>query len=63
MRQVSKVGPRVVVIGPDGMDRDEPYFAAKYGDLFQLLLGVGLGSALLFLLLAPLLRRMMHGVK
>ncbi|MDE2406886.1 MAG: peptide MFS transporter [Xanthomonadaceae bacterium] len=37
--------------------------AAKYGDLFQLLLWVGLGSALVFLLLAPLLRRMMHDVK
>ena len=37
--------------------------AAKYGHLFQLLLWIGLGSALLFLLLAPLLRRMMHGVK
>src|SRR5690606_36796431 len=32
--------------------------AAKSGELFQLLLCVGLGSALLFLLLAPLLRRM-----
>jgi hypothetical protein len=28
-----------------------------------LLLWVGLGTSLLFLLLAPLLRRMMHGVK
>ena len=37
--------------------------ASKYADLFQLLLWIGLGSALLFLLLAPLLRRMMHGVK
>ena len=37
--------------------------ATKYADLFQLLLWIGLGSALLFLLLAPLLRRMMHGVK
>jgi POT family proton-dependent oligopeptide transporter len=37
--------------------------AGKYGDLFQLLLWIGLGSALLFLLLAPLLRRWMHGVK
>jgi POT family proton-dependent oligopeptide transporter len=37
--------------------------AAKYGSLFQLLLWVGLGTSLLFLLLAPLLRRMMHGVK
>ena len=37
--------------------------AGKYGSLFQLLLWVGLGAALLFLLLAPLLRRGMHGVK
>jgi len=37
--------------------------AAKYGSLFQLLLWIGLGSALLFLLLAPLLRRWMHGVR
>ena len=37
--------------------------AAKYGDLFQLMLWIGLASALLFLLLAPLLRRWMHGVK
>ena len=37
--------------------------AAKYGELFQMLMWIGLGSALLFLLLAPLLRRMMHGVK
>jgi POT family proton-dependent oligopeptide transporter len=37
--------------------------AAKYGNLFQLLLWVGLGSALLFLLLTPLLRRAMHGVR
>lgn len=42
---------------------DKVAAAAKYGDLFQLLLWVGLGSALLFLLLAPLLKRMMHGVK
>lgn len=37
--------------------------AAKYGDLFQLLLWIGLGSALVFLVLAPLLRRWMHGVR
>jgi POT family proton-dependent oligopeptide transporter len=37
--------------------------AGKYGSLFQLLLWIGLGAALLFLLLAPLLRRWMHGVK
>ncbi|MFC7301287.1 peptide MFS transporter [Cognatiluteimonas weifangensis] len=37
--------------------------AAKYGELFQWLLWIGLGAALVFLLLAPLLRRWMHGVK
>jgi POT family proton-dependent oligopeptide transporter len=48
---------------PEGGTIDMARAAVKYGDLFQLLLWIGLGSALLFLLLAPLLRRMMHGVK
>ena len=48
---------------PEGGAIDMAVAAARYGDLFQLLLWIGLGSALLFLLLAPLLRRMMHGVK
>ncbi|MEO6227064.1 MAG: peptide MFS transporter [Thermomonas sp.] len=48
---------------PEGGTIDMAQAAAKYGDLFQLLLWIGLGSALLFLLLAPLLQRMMHGVK
>ena len=48
---------------PEGGTIDMAVAAARYGDLFQLLLWIGLGSALLFLLLAPLLRRMMHGVK
>ncbi len=37
--------------------------AAKYGELFQLLMWIGLGSALVFLALSPLLRRWMHGVR
>ncbi|HEY0309707.1 MAG TPA: oligopeptide:H+ symporter [Luteimonas sp.] len=37
--------------------------AATYGELFELLLWIGLGSALVFALLAPLLRRWMHGVR
>ena len=37
--------------------------AASYGHLFWLLMWIGLGCALLALLAAPLLRRMMHGVK
>src|SRR5690606_35519524 len=42
---------------PEGGTIDMASAAAKYGELFQLLLWVGLGSALLFLLLAPMLRR------
>lgn len=48
---------------PESGAIDMAVAAAKYGSLFQLLLWIGLGSALLFLLLAPLLRRMMHGVR
>jgi POT family proton-dependent oligopeptide transporter len=48
---------------PEGGGIDLAGAAAKYGDLFQLLLWIGLGAALVFLLLAPLLRRWMHGVK
>ena len=42
---------------------DAAVAAAKYGELFELLLWIGLGSAVVFLLLAPLLRRWMHGVR
>ena len=35
---------------------------STYGDLFSSLLWIGLGTAVLMLLLAPLLRRMMHGI-
>jgi POT family proton-dependent oligopeptide transporter len=37
--------------------------AAKYGHLFGLMAWIGLGAALVFLVLAPLLRRWMHGVR
>ena len=37
--------------------------AAKYADLFWLLTWLGLGCTVLALIAAPLLRRMMHGVK
>ena len=53
----------VPVGGAEGGALDIAEAAGKYADLFQLLLWIGLASALLFLLLAPLLRRMMHGVK
>ena len=48
---------------PEGGAIDVVEAAGKYGDLFQLMLWIGLGSAVVFLLLAPLLRRWMHGVK
>lgn len=48
---------------PEGGAIDVAEAAGKYGDLFQLMLWIGLASALLFLVLAPLLRRWMHGVK
>lgn len=37
--------------------------ATKYGDLFWLLAKVGIGCAVLALLLVPLLKKLMHGVK
>lgn len=37
--------------------------ASKYGELFWLMLWVGVGSGVLFLVLTPLARRWMHGVK
>jgi POT family proton-dependent oligopeptide transporter len=48
---------------PEGGAIDMLAAAGKYGELFQLMLWIGLGAALLFLLLTPLLRRWMHGVK
>jgi POT family proton-dependent oligopeptide transporter len=49
--------------GGEGSAIDMAGAAAKYGELFQLLLWIGLGTALVFLLLTPLLRRWMHGVR
>ncbi|QNP41113.1 peptide MFS transporter [Lysobacter solisilvae (ex Woo and Kim 2020)] len=37
--------------------------AAKYADLFNFLMWLGIGCAVVALLASPLLRRMMHGVK
>ena len=59
----AQLGKLASVDIPEGGVIDMAAAAAKYGELFQMLLWIGLGSALLFLLLAPLLRRMMHGVK
>jgi proton-dependent oligopeptide transporter, POT family len=59
----AQLGKLASVEIPEGGVIDIAQAAANYGTLFQMLLWIGLGSALLFLLLAPLLRRMMHGVK
>jgi POT family proton-dependent oligopeptide transporter len=48
---------------PEGGAIDVAAASAKYAHLFWLLCGIGLGCALLAFLVAPLLRRMMHGVK
>ncbi|MBC7988123.1 MAG: MFS transporter [Luteimonas sp.] len=47
---------------PEGGTMDMAAAAAKYADLFWLMTWIGLGCALVALLMAPLLKRMMHGV-
>jgi POT family proton-dependent oligopeptide transporter len=48
---------------PEGQALDLAEAAGRYADLFWLLMWIGLGCALLAFIAAPLLRRMMHGVK
>ncbi|WP_374248176.1 peptide MFS transporter [Thermomonas sp.] len=48
---------------PEGEAMDLVAAAGKYQHLFWMMLWIGLGCALLAFLGAPLLRRMMHGVK
>ncbi|MEW5741585.1 MAG: peptide MFS transporter [Myxococcota bacterium] len=48
---------------PEGAALDPIAAAAKYADLFWLMTWIGLGSGLVFLLLTPLVKRWMHGVK
>ncbi len=48
---------------PEGATLDVADAAAKYAHLFWLMTWIGLGFALLAFLAAPLLKRMMHGVK
>ena len=48
---------------PEGTTLDLPVAAAKYEHLFWLMTWIGVGCAALAFLAAPLLRRMMHGVK
>ncbi len=48
---------------PEGEVMDIAQAAARYEHLFWLLMWIGLGCAVLALLAAPLLKRMMHGVR
>jgi POT family proton-dependent oligopeptide transporter len=48
---------------PEGGAIDMATAAPKYEALFQLMLWIGLGATLVFLIISPLLRRWMHGVK
>ena len=47
----------------EGVAFDFAEAAGKYEYLFELMMWIGLGSGAVFLLLAPLLKRGMHGVK
>ncbi|MEQ1437851.1 oligopeptide:H+ symporter [Fontimonas sp. SYSU GA230001] len=48
---------------PEGSALDMAEAAAKYEGLFSTMVWIGLGAGLLVLLLTPLLRRAMHGVR
>ena len=45
------------------IDDDIADAAGKYADLFWLMTWIGLGCAVLAFIVAPLLKRMMHGVR
>ena len=48
---------------PEGAAIDFAAAAAKYAELFQLMLWVGIGSSVVYFTLTPLARRWMHGIK
>jgi POT family proton-dependent oligopeptide transporter len=48
---------------PEGEAIDFALAAARYGELFQTMLVVGVGSGVLYFALTPLIRRWMHGVR
>ncbi|MEP6633222.1 MAG: MFS transporter, partial [Luteimonas sp.] len=47
---------------PEGQTLDVVAAAAKYAHLFWLMMWIGLGCAFVAFILAPLLKKMMHGV-
>jgi proton-dependent oligopeptide transporter, POT family len=58
----AQFGKLAAIDVPEGGTMDMVAAAAKYADLFWLMTWIGLGCAVVALLLAPLLKRMMHGV-
>ena len=58
----SQFGKLAAIETIDGETMDIVAAAAKYADLFWLLMWVGLGCALAAFLVSPLLKRFMHGV-
>ncbi|KRA77094.1 MFS transporter [Lysobacter sp. Root667] len=48
---------------PEGAAVDFATASAKYGELFQLMMWIGIGSGVLYFVISPLLRKWMHGVK
>lgn len=47
----------------EGETFDMAVAATRYGDLFQLMLWIGVGSGIAYFVLSPLVRRWMHGVR
>ncbi|MGO1069162.1 peptide MFS transporter [Lysobacter sp. CA199] len=60
--QLAKIAS-VEGLSGEGAAIDMAAASLKYGELFSMLLWLGIGSGVLFLLLSPLLKRWMHGVK
>ncbi|QSX80127.1 hypothetical protein I8J32_017070 [Lysobacter solisilvae] len=57
------LGKLAAIEVPEGETLDLAHAATKYADLFMLLMGMGVACAVVAMLVAPMLRRMMHGVK
>jgi POT family proton-dependent oligopeptide transporter len=59
----AQFGKLAAIEVPHGEAMDMAVAAGKYADLFWLMTWIGLGFAFVALLVAPLLKRMMHGPK
>ena len=58
-----EIGKLAAIDVPEGGTLDMAAAAVAYAHLFWLLMWIGLGCALLAFIAAPLLKRMMHGVR